>query len=323
MRDVRISLLLLISFVLLLASFLVLCIWGYRAYNTRDVNRLTAVKSGQARQDSLVALYNSTIGKLEEKLVLTSTAADSIGQNIDGRLQEFHRLKNELSELLQNASTNEDFVAARKKIDELQNSIRELRRTNKNISDENMRLYDLLSEMRNSIQPGAEIVQSPSPVTQTTNTNYTASINEEDDAPVKAEQPKFVSANAKSPAVPALYAATDLNLEKIASRGESEQLELVGSFAIKNNASITTNEDVMVVVIQPNGKVLQKSAWESGTFQTTEGKKIYSCKLRIENPQGSVKKVTFSLNGDKQLTGNYVMQVYHKGWMIGNITKRV
>ncbi len=321
MRDVRVSLLLLISFVLLLASFLVLCIWGYRSYNLRDTQQNISKNTGQSNQDSLMLLYNSAIGKLEEKLVHTSTAADSIGQNIDGRLQEFYRLKNELSEMLKNATTNEDFAAASKKIDELQSSIRELKRTNRNISEENLRLYDLLTQMRNSLQ-----TNTPNQARTTGLATLPQAGAEFTDEELESDQgslEKVSSSNDRKAAAPAVYAASDLNLERISNRNDGEHLELVGSFAIKNNPRITTNDDIMVVVIQPNGKVLQKSAWESGTFQTADGKKIYSCKMRIENPQGPVRKVTFSLNGDRLLTGNYVMQVYHKGWMIGNITKRV
>ncbi len=322
MRDIRISLLLLISFVLLLASFLVLCIWGYKFYNSRD-KQAVVTKAGQVKQDSLLLLYNTAIGKLEEKLVHTSSAADSLGQNIDGRLQEFYRLKNELTQLLQNATTNEDFAAARKKIDELQQSIKDLRRTNQNISKENLRLYELLSQIRNNIEtvPVQTAVRS---VVSNTPSNNITSPSEDDEENDFVEVPvKPAPAANKTTAAPAIYSATDLNLEKIGSKNESDQMELVGSFSIKNNPKITTNDDLMIVVIQPNGKVLQKSAWESGTFQTADGKKIYSCKLRIENPQGPVRRVTFSLNGDKQLTGTYVLQVYHKGWMIGNVSKRV
>ena len=323
MRDARISLLLLISFVLLLSSFLVLCIWGYRFYNKRDLSQATFSKTRQARQDSLLTLYDAAIGKLEEKLVHTTSAADSLEQNLSGRVREYYRLKSELTTLLQTATTDEDFAAARKKIEELQKNIQALRRTNQDISNENTRLYDLLSQMQAS-QQNSNSLSPESRTVPETRARLTASTTEPDtetEVPEPTETVRPTRTSAKIPTAPAVYSATDINLEKIS--GKTEALQLVGSFAIRNNPQITTNDDLMIVVIQPNGKVLQKSAWESGTFQTTAGKKIYSCKMRIENPQGTIRKVTFSLNGDKNLTGNYSLEIYHKGWLIGNISKRV
>ena len=79
--------------------------------------------------------------------------------------------------------------------------------------------------------------------------------------------------------------------------------------------------DIMIVVVQPNGQVLQKSPWESGSFETNEGKKVYSCKIRCETARGENKQYNFSLTADKFYKGNYVMQVYHNGVLLARINK--
>jgi hypothetical protein len=77
----------------------------------------------------------------------------------------------------------------------------------------------------------------------------------------------------------------------------------------------------MVVVLRPDNKVLQTSAWESGRFETKEGTKIYSCKIKFEYTKGENKKLSFSLNSDKSQKGTYTLQVYYNGSMIGRMTK--
>ncbi len=84
---------------------------------------------------------------------------------------------------------------------------------------------------------------------------------------------------------------------------------------------MTARCDIVVVVVQPNGQVLQKSAWESGSFETPEGKKIYPCKIRCETARGENKQLNFSLTANKYLKGKYTMQIYHNGVLIGRMNK--
>ena len=95
----------------------------------------------------------------------------------------------------------------------------------------------------------------------------------------------------------------------------------MGTFVVKNNSPINTKSDIMVVVVQPNGQILQKSDWESGVFETAEGKKIYSCRLKCETNKGESRQLNFSISADKYLRGNYSMQVYYNGVLIGKVNK--
>ena len=97
--------------------------------------------------------------------------------------------------------------------------------------------------------------------------------------------------------------------------------KFVGSVVVKNNNAINNVAEIFIVVLQPDGHVLQKSAWESGTFETLDGKKIYSCKLRFDYIRGEPKKLLFSLSTDKYMKGNYTMQVYYNGSLIGKMYK--
>ena len=103
---------------------------------------------------------------------------------------------------------------------------------------------------------------------------------------------------------------------------QSEQTEkFLGSFIVKSNFNQSNSAEIIVVVLQPDGHVMQSSTWESGTFDTREGRKIYSSKLHFEYTNGEAKRLSFSLSADKYQKGEYVMQVYYNGMMIGKTFK--
>ena len=83
----------------------------------------------------------------------------------------------------------------------------------------------------------------------------------------------------------------------------------------------TSNAEIMVVLVQPDGKVVKSSAWESGSFETPEGRRIYSCKVRFEYSKGEAKRLSFSVNADKCVKGNYTVQLYQNGVMIAKSSK--
>jgi hypothetical protein len=78
---------------------------------------------------------------------------------------------------------------------------------------------------------------------------------------------------------------------------------------------------MVVVILQPNGQVLKTSGWESGTFNTADGKKIYSYKFNFNYSRGEAKKLAFTLKTGSLVKGNYTMAVYYNGQMIGKTVK--
>jgi glutathionyl-hydroquinone reductase len=74
--------------------------------------------------------------------------------------------------------------------------------------------------------------------------------------------------------------------------------------------------------MQPNGKVLKNSAWETGIFETKEdGRKMYSQKIRFDYNKGETKRCNFSVIADNYPKGNYTFQIYHNGVLIANTVK--
>jgi hypothetical protein len=307
MRDKKISILLIVSFLLLLASFLILCTWVYNYYSKEKQLAKASVKlqtsASEVTRDSLLKIYTATIQSLESQLGDTWTRTDSLEQNLSLKLDEFYRLKDELATLLKNPSSGDDFRSAKKKITELQQKLEALRYANINVEQENSRLYKLLAQINNDRTSGAQSVQyveNPSLPVPSTNTRPSSQ-----DAVFKP------------------FSTYEISLASVKNEDDdafSMQKEIIGSFVLTNTINMEHSE-VMVVVTQPNGQVLQKSAWESGAFQTNDGKKIYSCKMQFEYAKGEVKKFTFSLNSEKFIRGTYTLQIYHNGVMVGKIAK--
>jgi len=307
MRDTKSLSLLLLSSVLFLLSIVLLCTWGYQYYHQiqEDKTKIQATKNAQptvpdGTRDSLLKIYQVTMQSLDNRLDTAWYYADSLKGNLDINLKEFYRLRDEIATLLQAKSPNvADLDLARKKISELQQKVTQLRYRNNDVETENAKLKALLEQMSKETQG----VEDNTKLVEKENKDLAAKVN------------SF-----------ALLSAANLNLAAMANNDQDETNEagqaqkLVGSFTVKSN--MPGKCDIFVVVVQPDGQVLQKSAWESGTFENINGaKRIYSCKLHCEISKGEPRQLNFSLTADKYYKGEYIFKVYYNGVMIGKINK--
>ncbi len=325
MRDSKSSLLLLISLILFLMSFIILCTWGYNTYykkkeeNRKPVltlNDSTIISNATkaiatATRDSLQKVYAATVKELDSKLDSTWDYADSLKGPLDEKLNDFFKLRNEITSILKDKNNTDNLGIARQKITELQKRVEELSGRNKDVELENNRLYAMLKQLSNNIKEPEQ--QNVRPVVFDNKPESTI-------LPVKNNISKTINA----------YIISDLKLSALIETDNNKVIEtyqaietdmLTGSFTLKNDNGPNNNIEVIIVVIQPDGKVLQKSSWESGTFTSVEGKKIYSCKMKFDVTKGEAKRLNFSLTSDKYVKGNYIMQVYHNGMIIGKLIK--
>ncbi len=307
MRDKKISILLFVSFLLLLASFLILCTWVYSYYvDNKSVVPVSATSSRQQSEvtrDSLLKIYTATIQSLESQLGNTYIKSDSIETTLSIKLDEYYKLKDELNVLLKSPAADDDFKVAKRKINDLQTKMVELRSTSISIERENARLHKIIETLNKGKVAEASMPEGYSG----TNTNN-------------------VLRNAEQRTIAIPYTSSELNLIAMKTEESEEadlfntQKKILGSFALKNSVNFD-NSEVIIVVTQPNGQVLQKSSWESGSFQSPDGKKIYSLKLNFDYTRGEAKKISFLLETDKFTRGNYTMQIYNNGKVIGKITR--
>jgi flagellar motility protein MotE (MotC chaperone) len=319
MKDTKSLTLLLLSSVLFLLSIILLCTWGYQYYHQIQVDKSqtqqttkTAAAVADATRDSLLKIYKVTLNSLDNRADTAYYIADSLNGQLNVNLQEFYRLRDEIAALLQSQTPKtEDLLLARKKITELQGRVEQLRYRNTDVEAENRRLKAVIEQLSKSANGAAVTTAGGGDAVQ----EYIASS-------------KNNASNAAANASGSIVAA---NLSLTAVKGADENLvitneangaqKLVGSFLVKNNSLSNHLCDLVVVVLDPSGRVIQKSAWESGAFETRNGRKIYSVKLRCETNKGESRQLNFSLNADNYPKGSYTMQVYHDGVLIGRVSK--
>jgi len=307
MKDAKSVWLLIVSFLLFVVSFTLLWTWGYRIYIKTPTSEATVpvpakpllIPTNNTR-DSLQTLYTATVNKFDTRLDSTWDHADSLKTALDQKMAEFYRLKNEIAALLNNRSSDANLGMAAQKIGELQQRVNELISHNRDVENENQKLAALLEQLtgkRKVVDNGT--IQRVSFTTKTAVENTLASD----------------------------YAIAELSLLAIGNENETETNraaltdKLVGSIVVRNNRHQFDNSDLMIVLLQPDGQVIKNSVWESGVFNTEEGKKIYSYKMHVDNGSTEMPKLLFSINADRYQKGNYTMQVYHHGVLLGKLVK--
>ena len=303
-------------FLIISLGLLVTTIYLYFNSASQTVAVLPNEKKSPAKtisgtRDSLKKIYTATIKDLDASFATIPADYNNIS-NKQGRANELQdkktndtsttleKLRNEINTLLSDKSPTPNLESAKAKISELQNLVNDLKNKNILITKENERLFGLLKQENNNIQKSETVFKNK---------------NEEAAITTKTSALNFMADNIQVSAT----TSTDF-LEKETTSAE-ETDKLVGSFSLKNNSNQNTVSEVMLVVVQPDGKVLQTSNWETGIFYTSAGKQIYSKKLRFNNNSGETKKLNFSLQAEKYLPGKYTIEVYHDGSVIGRAIK--
>ncbi len=310
MKDTKSLLLLLVSLLLILVSFVLVWTWGYNYYsnnNDRKSNTITASIDSASivnhLKDSLQKEYTATLQNLDLQLDSTIFYSDSLKNQLDVKLAEFYRLRAEIVSLLKNKNTANNYSVVTQKINELQTKAEDLKVKNQDVEKENKKLNEVLSQINNTGKVADKNVKNES----TVKSNNT-------------EKPNTVFS---------AFTVSDLRLAAIINTGEKETETTTaektdkfnGSFTVMNFNSQLTNAEMMVVVLKPDGFVLKGSGWDSGTFNTPEGRKVYSYKFYFNYSRGEAKRLIFSLRSGILTKGNYVLEVYHNGVLIGRTVK--
>lgn len=286
--------------------------WTYHLYDkTQYSSRRTevyikdSIAVAQGVQDSLQKIYSQTINSLDAKLDSTKNTAGQLQGELGNKLNEINRLRAEIAAILKrNNFKKEDLELARRKTVELQQLVAELQNRNTSIEAEKQQIADVLDkvtvQVKNLETSNQQLDQQNKVLTEKVNLASTFVASEVKLSPVMVKNDK----------------EQETNLAK-------KTTKLIISFAVQNNINDYENTEVYVVLLQPDGKVLTNDAWESSsTVDTkTEGKKRYTRKIKFEYQKGETKRLSFSINADDYEKGNYTVQLYHNGYMIGQNTK--
>jgi len=312
MKETKFYPLLVLSVLFLIISFIMLCILGYNFYTQSQAKQTAKVQLIKKEKNTAIEKTRDTLQQIYAAAVNTipsDAGIDSAFKKADSnqlsrmntQLGDLYKLKTEINSLLKDSSSSTaDLELARYKIRELQLKVDDLKNRNTDIEKENRRLRILLEQFVISNSSGNNpAVRNPEAIERLTdNTNSSSSI-------FSASDIKFTPANEED---------TEVN-----SAEEAEKF--VGSMMVRNSLLQGTGE-LMLVLIQPDGKVL-RNAWESGSFDTDNGKKIYSRKLRFDYNKGELRRINFSVPATTIQKGTYTLQVYNNGKVIGKAAKVV
>lgn len=100
--------------------------------------------------------------------------------------------------------------------------------------------------------------------------------------------------------------------------------KMVVSFDVANRIALPGSTDIYVLVIGPDGKAITTGD-SNGQFTTREeGDKSYTAKLPVALETAKTKNVNFSfVPGTSFQKGNYKIQIYQNGFLIGEGTKEL
>ncbi len=310
MKDNRSYPLLTLSVLFLIVSFVLLCILGYNFYvqqkgKTPTVAIIPPKKllnpEQEKTRDTLKQMYAAAVGNFTPDAGIDSAMKKADSMQVDSmnnKLGDVYKLKTEINSLLKDSSsTTADLELARYKIQELQGKVDELKNRNIDVEKENKRLRALLEQMALN-SASSPINSAGTEKTESEKIKSTSSL-------FSASELKFSTAKGDDTEV----------------TGADEAEKFVGSLVVRNSLVQGVSE-VMLVLIQPDGKVL-RNAWESGSFDTDAGKKIYSRKIKFDYNKGEARRIDFSVTADNIQKGIYTLQVYNNGKVIGRVTKSV
>lgn len=285
--------------------------WVYHLYDkTQYTKRKTEVyikdstAVAQGVQDSLQKIYSHTINNLDAELDSTKNTAGILQGELSTKLVEINRLRTEIATILKkNNIKKEDLDLARSKTVELQQLVAALQNKNTSVEEEKKQITAVLDKVTIQVKNLEGNVQK---------------LDQENK--VLTEKVTLASA----------FVASELKLSPVTVKNDKEQettqakktSKLIISFAVQNNVSDYETADVFIVITQPNGKVLKnEDVWETTTNLQNGVRISYTRKIRFEYRKGESKPLIFSLNAEEYLKGTYTLQVYHNGYMIGQVMK--
>ncbi len=293
-------------------SFGMVGTWVYHLYDKSQYsNRRTEVyikdstAVAQGVHDSLQKIYSQTINTLGIELDSSKMHAGLLKGELGNKLMEIRRLQSELTTILKRKNFNQnDLLLARQKKIELEMMVTELQNQNTSIEEEKQQIAAVLEKVNVQVKN----LETNNQQLDKENKILTEKVN-----------------------LASTFVASEVRLSPVTLKNDKEQEttsakktnKLVVTFALQNNVNEYDNAEVYVVITQPDGKLLTPDAWESSSSIEThgEGKKRYTRKIKFEYQKGETKRLVFSLNADDYQKGNYNLQVYHNGYMIGQANK--
>lgn len=306
MRDPKSLYILIFALSLVTISFVLISIWGYHFYIqpkenavSQTVNKTPANIQKKDTVDSLKNIQDSVNSEpviQQNNLVVDSN--DTSDKVLESKLLQYNKLKEDITTILKNkTSSAKELSDANEKIAQLQQNIDDLRDQNNAVAKENAKLNKMLTQfIAENKQKGKNGGNNSAKNSQT----------------IKTVPPAVLVSSLK-------FFAVDEN--KRLTMQASNAVRWDGSFEINVNSEKINSQNIFVVIVQPNGKVLLNSSSESGTFEATSERKVYSAVLHFDIVKDNHKRLYFSIDSHSFRKGTYKMLIYYNGILIGRMER--
>ncbi|MEO5908303.1 MAG: hypothetical protein ABIR50_03050 [Ginsengibacter sp.] len=265
----------------------------------------------------------------ETEVAKVTTEKSNIQSSFDASLARLDSMQTVNTEMDSNLSSNKNEIAKMKTeirsiLNKKNATAQELSRARNLIAQLNGKISDLESQVAVLTQQNDSLRQN---VVVLTNEKATLSRNLDSTIVIKTVLEKKVDVastlNADNITI------TPLKVRKNGKEKESTVAKrvdkLLVSFDVNNRIIQSGTTDLYVVVIGPDGKPITTTASSNDTFTTREdGNKSFTAKLPVDLETAKTKNVQFAFApGAHFQQGNYKIQIYQNGFLIGEKTREL
>lgn len=281
--------------------------WVYHIYdknqyanNARLQQVADSAAIAQAITDSLRDFFLNTMNQPGNEKIEVDSANILLNAELGTKLDEINSLRIEISDILKRKDiTQADLTVAKIKIDSLRKKQTYLITEDKRMTDERKRLNGVITQLDNDINTQQQATQKNIRVN-----NPPAKRN--DNAVFSVADIRFVAYNVEP------------GQKETVTTQQENAYKFISSFTVRNNVTGIRDAEIIAVVTDPSGKSVNAEVWDVGSFETrSEGRKIYTQKIRFEYIKGEAKRLTFSLEPDSFQKGTYKLSLYYNGIRIG------
>ncbi len=286
----------------------VIAMGGYLAYDKKKDTQIIQKQEAQIttatdEKSDIQKNFDASLARLDSMTGLNSKLENQLGE----KNSEIAKVKTEIRSILNkgNATTAElarakGLVASLNgKITDLQADVARLTQENKSLNEEKVVLVADKTKLTQDLEATTVVKQELEKKVDVASTLNASNI---------VITPINVKSNGK---------------EKVSSVAKRVD-KLVVSFDVDNRIAQTGSTDVYVLVIGPDGQPIT-SQTSGGTFTTRDnGEKAFTAKVPVDIETAKKKNVEFAFApGSNFQKGNYTIQIYQNGFLIGEGTREL
>jgi hypothetical protein len=302
------------SLLLLLLTGGLVITWVYHIYDksrysngTHEISVKDSLGLVKAFSDSVRNEFRLALNRLDSVKIKADTINNYHIGNVPGqKTEEIDQLRKEIENILEKKNlTQADLEEVNTKIKSMGQLMERLPAENSSLAEEYKKPGTAPSE-----NSGEETIEQNT-------TGKTA-----------AEKKSVSKLNIISP-----FSVSAIRFAALGNKNEQQETETMQqadaqkftcSFILQNPRNDIAQAEIYIVIRDPLGKTVNTEVWDAGSFETlSEGKKIYTRKLKFEYRKGELKRISITVEPDSFEKGEYKLWVYQNGIRIAESNWRL